>query len=255
MVLDLHDYRRGRDRGAFLFGRSVSTADFVDIWTRLSSIFRKHRAVVGYDLMNQPNNVEVATWQSYSRAVVQALRRKGDAKEIWLGTPDYNHVEVWPLRTPWVSDRKVVYEGHQYFDLGSSAGGGYDGSYSRGYDAIVLARLQGYIDWLAHHRVKGAIGEVGWPSSRTKRDWERWNALGEKWYQRADEAGLPVTYWNATSAYTDMTTAYDNAGNRASAPGIDKAETPARVIEAHGSVIGAAGAGYGASETIEPWIE
>ena len=31
IVLDLHDYREGRDRGAFLFGSSVREADFVDV--------------------------------------------------------------------------------------------------------------------------------------------------------------------------------------------------------------------------------
>ena len=250
IVLDLHDYRQGRDRGAFLFGRSVSAADFVDVWTRLSDLYRNERAVIAYDLMNQPNDVPVPIWESYSRAAVEAIRRNADAKEIWLGTPDFNHVEDWPERRPWVSDPRVVYEGHQYFDLGSSAGGRYEGRYSSSYDQTVLSRLQGFVDWLERHRVKGAIGEVGWPSSRTSRDWRRWNDLGERWYRAADRAGLSVTYWNATSAYTDVTTAYDNRNNSASAPGIGQAETPARVIEAHGSIAGrgsrSGGAGGGA---------
>ena len=241
IVLDLHDYRQGRDRGAFLFGSSIQEADFVDVWRRLSELFGKEPAVVAYDLMNQPNRVPASTWENYSEAVVRALREQGDRKHVWLGTPDFNHVEDWPERTPWVSDPNVVYEAHQYFDLGSSAGGRYEGSYSASYDATVLARLDAYVDWLARHGVKGAIGEVGWPSSRTKQDWERWNALAEKWYRRADRAGLWVTYWNATSAYTDWTTAYDNARNSPSAPGIDRAETPARVIEAHGSITGRSG--------------
>lgn len=235
VVLDLHDYREGRDRGAFLFGSSVRQDDFIDVWRRLSALFRDEPAVIAYELMNEPNHVPVATWESYSRAVVQALRRSGDAKEVWLGTPEWSRVQDWPQRTPWVSDPDVVYEAHQYFDLGDSASGQYEGGYSPGYDAEVLSRLDAYVDWLARHRVKGAIGEVGWPSSRTSTDWAKWNALAEKWYAKADQAGLWVTYWNATSAYTDRTTAYDGVVNSPSRLEIDRAETPARVIERHGS--------------------
>ena len=235
IVLDLHDYRQGRDRGAFLFGSSVTATDFVDVWRRLSSMFADERAVVAYGLLNEPNDVSVATWESYSRAVVEALRRRGDSKPVWVGTPDYAAVQDWPQRTPWISDPGVVYEAHQYFD-GSSASGQYEDRYSPTYDALVLSRLDAYVDWLERHGVKGAIGEVGWPSRRTSPDWAQWNALAEKWYAKADEAGLPVTYWSATSAYDDATTAYDAAINSPSRLGINRAETPARVIERHGSV-------------------
>ena len=203
--------------------------------------------MIAYGLLNEPNQVPVATWERYSRAAVQALRRRGDSKPVWLGTPDFGGVQDWPQRTPWISDPDVVYEAHQYFD-GSSASGQYEGGYSSSYDAVVLSRLDAYVDWLGRHGVKGAIGEVGWPSSRTSSDWAKWNALAEKWYAKADEAGLWVTYWSATSAYDDQTTAYDSALNSPSRLGIDRAETPARMIERHGSIGGAAGQ----TPTIEP---
>lgn len=54
------------------------------------------------------------------------------------------------------------------------------------------AELGVFTDWLRDNRVRGYIGEVGWPNDR---DTKSWNALARKWYADATAADLWVTAW------------------------------------------------------------
>lgn len=53
-----------------------------------------------------------------------------------------------------------------------------------------LAGLDGWTSWLRQNRVRGYVGEVGWP-----RDDPRWSDLANTWYARAQASSLTVTNW------------------------------------------------------------
>jgi cellulase (glycosyl hydrolase family 5) len=123
---------------------------------------------------------------------------------------------------------------------------------SRRDDALVRqvrAELRSFTDWLARHRVRGFIGEVGWPS-RPRVDARAWTALAERWYHDADTAGLWVTNWAAGEWWGR----YRLATYRASAAHgtLDRAGPQARVVEAHPSTaryrrgVAVAGGAFGA---------
>lgn len=97
--------------------------------------------------------------------------------------------------------------------------------------ARVLSELHTFTDWLETHRVKGYIGEVGWPDD-VSGDAREWNDLADRWFEAADDAGLWVTTW-ATGEWWG--TAYNLAAyeDRREIPGVETANTQAEVLEAH----------------------
>jgi len=108
-----------------------------------------------------------------------------------------------------------------------------------GTDAVTaraLADLRAFTSWLAEHRVKGYIGEVGWPDD-AKGDAAQWNRLAERWFGAADRARLWVTVW-ATGEWWGS--GYPLAPYEVSSSGgaVDTADTQAPVIERH---LGSAG--------------
>jgi len=241
VVLDLHNSCRWPTyESRAVCGAGITKGQAADVWQRLSSAFKDERAVVAYDLMNEPYDLSPGTWEAFSQAMVDAVRANGDSKTLWVEGSGYSSVESFAKRHPraWIRDpaRRVVYSAHQYFD--------YCGCYRRGFNyrsyqkemRAVLPRLRSFTRWLRKNRARGSIGEVGWPSADRTASWRRWNAKGEQWYSLADRAGLPVTYFSATSAYDEKNAAYGSHNNAFSPfPGISKSESQARVIEAHTS--------------------
>jgi hypothetical protein len=96
----------------------------------------------------------------------------------------------------------------------------------------VLAELRVFTDWLEENRVRGYVGEVGWPGGEGDPDSPKWNELADSWFRAANRSGLWVTVW-ATGEWwgTDYPlAAYED---RTPARGVDTANTQAIVIERH----------------------
>lgn len=114
----------------------------------------------------------------------------------------------------------------------------------------VLTELAVFTDWLARYRVRGFVGEVGWPDD-TRHDAENWNALAEEWFRRADAHQLWVTTW-ATGEWWHGDYPLAAYEDRDGGGGVEAADTQARVIERHPSTpdrlrgINVAGAEFGA---------
>jgi len=99
--------------------------------------------------------------------------------------------------------------------------------------ARTLAELEVFTDWLSEHDVRGFVGEVGWPG-RGRRDAVQWNALAQRWYERADAARLWVSNWAAGEWWSEN---YPLATYHSSRPQrrLDRAGPQAEVVEAHPS--------------------
>src|SRR5947208_8158112 len=121
----------------------------------------------------------------------------------------------------------------------SSAGGplssaGSEPARAAGADAITrraLDDLRVFTSWLSEHRVRGYVGEVGWPDDG-KGDAAQWNRLAERWLRAADRAHLWVTVW-ATGEWWG--TDYPLAPYEASSSGgpVDSPYSQAPAIERH----------------------
>jgi endoglucanase len=179
----------------------VTTADFSDLWVRLSKEFKDEPAVYGYGLMNEPHGMGVADWKVISNAVVKAIRDSGDTKLILVAGEHWSNAGGWEKYNgpqSWITDpaNNFIYEAHCYFDSDSS------GSYKKSYDKELAGnpkledvgrnRVKGFIEWCSKNKVRGFLGEFGVP-----RDDPRWNVVLENFMQALDEAGFGATYWAA----------------------------------------------------------
>ena len=96
----------------------------------------------------------------------------------------------------------------------------------------VLGELDRFSAWLEANQARGYVGEVGWPDAASG-DAEKWNALAERWFDRADAADLWVTGWATGEWWHDYELSiYENLQGD-SESGVDTANTQAPVFEAH----------------------
>ena len=126
VVLDCHNYGGYYETSG---RKPLNTSGFpvsmlVNHWQRMSAEFASDRAVVMYDIMNEPQNdggivadsgsgekAEAQAWERISRQVVQTIRSRGDSTECVL--PLYRGVSTHP-NGPWISGGGITYTIHQY---------------------------------------------------------------------------------------------------------------------------------------------
>lgn len=136
----------------------------------------------------------------------------------------------------------------------------------------VRAELKMFTDWLAAEKVKGFIGEAGWPDDshgrhescrppRTCRnDEQRWNDLADVWFYDADAAGLWVAAW-ATGQW--WKTKYSLAAYEATRDDrpVSRPNTQSKIIEKHLSAAGyqrgisVCGGEFGAPADTDPFAD
>lgn len=269
-VLDLHngcEWTKPKTATPRVCGAGLSIADTTDVWRQLSSQFRDDPGVIAYDLFNEPTKFNhptrpdvrspqkqpFSTYQNHVNAVVAAIRADGDGKNIWVGSLCCNMIYDFAETVPgggWVADplRRIVYTQHMYPASNSTVGEAFDPAktspdYERpkgsawadfGYARGFLGRLDRFAAWCLRSDVRCAVGEVGWyDEGQSPESAVQWNALGERWYDRADFYGLTVTYYGASSADHGGLWAYDAPGPDVWYPaaGLSRARAQAAVLE------------------------
>jgi hypothetical protein len=146
VVLDLHNFGAyylfdGQQGVRRPLGSPELPVDrLVDVWVRLSTVFRDNPAILAYSIMNEPTGLPPSggltparVWERASQAVVDALRKNGDGKIIAVPGYEWSGVRSWASTHPrgWIRDpaQSFVYEAHHYFDRNHS--GEYNFTYSQ----------------------------------------------------------------------------------------------------------------------------
>jgi endoglucanase len=238
VIIDLHNgcTFHQSDGSVVTCSRGISSDQFANVWTRLATRFKDTAGVVAYDLMNEPNDLsggnsetraDAVIWERFSQSAVDAVRQTGDRHQLMIEGINWSNVDTFHDLHPraWIKDPRhdVVYSAHQYFDIdGQYPAPGQAGpelrysywanrfqsdgtTHGQAFDDWNLHRLDKFVDWLSRNHVRGAIGEVGWPSyeemlasglpaAEAADEAEHWNMLAGKWFDRADAAKLTVTY-------------------------------------------------------------
>ncbi len=153
VVLDLHNFGEYRTAaGASRLGTDIDSASFADTWRRLALAFGAVPGVLGYDLMNEPANLEPRgglsaerTWEAFSQAAVTAIRSTGDRHVVFVEGYPWSAAADWALHhpRPWITDplARVRYEAHEYWD------GDRSGRYALSYaDELAELRSRGESD-------------------------------------------------------------------------------------------------------------
>ena len=125
-------------------------ASFADVWRRISRAFRADNGVVGYDIMNEPVDMQPAdglaparVWDRASQSAVDSIRSTGDRKLILVEGNQWSGVQQWTRWNPrpWIHDpfHNIRYEAHHYWDPDNS------GTYAAPYAAdVAAARARGF---------------------------------------------------------------------------------------------------------------
>ncbi len=151
-------------------------------------------ATHAYGLMNEPHDMPaIGHWAASAQAAVDAIVSADAGTAVYVAGDGWSSARSWRdgnehMRIRHPNPGLVVYEAHQYCDPASR----YTGTYRpRGYDAQGVgegdyaALLQPFLDWLAEHGLRGAIGECGVPDGDP-----RWTRALEGFLQAGMEAGL-----------------------------------------------------------------
>lgn len=180
----------------------ISTADFCDLWVRLSAGFRSEPAVYAYGLMCEPHDMGTADWKQISQACLRAIRNTGDNKLILVSGDSWSAAHLWLAAhgpDSWITDPadNFAYEAHCYFDQDNS------GSYAMTYDEEFALdpdlpdrgrnRLKVFVDWCASNGVRGFLGEYGVPDGDS-----RWyEVVLERFLRDLDAVKMDGCYWAA----------------------------------------------------------
>lgn len=198
VIIDIHNY--GRYRGNIIGTAGCSSADFNDLWVRLSNEFKNETGVYSYDIMNEPHDMGTSDWKALSQAVVTAIRNNGDNKLIMVEGTYWANAQGWQSKngtaTSWITDpaNNFMYSAHCYFDFNQS------GTYTKTYDQelasnpdlanVGVKRVMDFITWCNNNNVRGFIGEYGVPNNDS-----RWNVVLDNFLNTLDTYGFDATYW------------------------------------------------------------
>jgi aryl-phospho-beta-D-glucosidase BglC (GH1 family)/Ca2+-binding RTX toxin-like protein len=202
VIIDVHNYGRYQNVPIGAAG-GPTAAQFADFWKKMAVEFKDYPAVVGYDLMNEPNNMPGGgVWKAAAQAATNAIRT------VDMDTIIYIEGEGWSAAHTWqtfnsnliINDpaNKLIYQAHGYYDDNNS------GTYNETYEGeganpmTGVARLTPFVEWLKAHNLKGMIGEFGIPSNDP-----RWLEVQKNTLDYMAANGLDATAWGGGSWGTD----------------------------------------------------
>lgn len=193
VIIDLHNY--GRYGGNTIGSSSVSYQQFADFWAKLAAELKDAPALVGYDIMNEPHDMNGAHhWPAAAQAAVNAIRGVDMQNTIYIEGDNWSGAASWQQSNAnlIINDpaNNLIYEAHLYFDRHGE--GIYRDSYAvdGAYPDIGVDRLKPFIDWLAANNLKGFIGEFGVPGNDPQ-----WLEVQHRAIEAMKAAGLSGTVW------------------------------------------------------------
>ena len=199
VIIDIHSY--GRYKGQVIDTGGATTANFCDLWLKLSNQFKNELGVYAYDLMNEPHDMQPAlSWNTISQTTLTAIRDNGDNKLIMIEGSGWAGAHNWQgnngTAVSWITDpaNNFMYEAHCYFDYNNS------GAYTQTYDQELASnpnlaligrdRVMDFITWCENNNVRGYLGEFGVPKNDS-----RWLTVLDNFLTTLDQHGFDATYW------------------------------------------------------------
>jgi endoglucanase len=151
VVLDPHNYARYQNE--LIGSEKVPTADFVDFWKRLATLFKGDDAII-FGLMNEPHTIKSEQWRDAGAKNLILVPGNGWSgahswTQNWYGTPN---AEL--MLTIKDSADNYAFEVHQYMDKDSS--GSADECVS---EQVGAERMKPFTDWAKQHKKRGFLGE------------------------------------------------------------------------------------------------
>ena len=197
VVIDMHNYGAydGIKIGA---AGGVTTAGFGAAWQAIAGLLKTYPALLGYDLMNEPNKMpSAAVWPAAAQAAVTAIRRTDMHTAIFVEGDSYAAASSWQTVNGKLAivdpASLIIYEAHVYGDRDSS-GTHYAWNTEATYGVTVntIAQRVGVFDgWCRSGGHMCVVGEVGIGNDSSEWNVELANGLAR---MKADGL-LAAFYW------------------------------------------------------------
>jgi len=210
VILDLHNYGRYRDQ--IIGSESVPYEAYQDVMERIAKTWSKHPALLGYDIMNEPHDVE-DHWDTAAQYGIDGIRSVDKSRPIVIEGNFWSSSARWPDVNKGLLNLKdpadnLIFSAHVYFD--ADAGGRYESKDTGQLDPMIgVKRVQPFIDWLKANNKKGHIGEFGAPG-----DDPRWMKVMDNMLSHLQKECIPATYWAAGPGWGDYSLSIEPRDNK-----------------------------------------
>lgn len=195
VIVDLHNY--GRYGGKVVGSAELPSTVLADFWQKMAVAIGDSPALLGYDLMNEPHDMNGGTsWKQSVQMTVDAIRAVDMDSKIYVEGTNWSSARSWTASNGnlIINDpaNKIVYEAHVYFDNDNS--GTYDQSYDgeKAYATMGADRIKDFTNWLDANGLEGFIGEFAVPG-----DDPRWLTVLDNFLTTLDALDLDGAYWGA----------------------------------------------------------
>lgn len=202
VIIDLHNFGR-------FYGQALTQQDankLADVWGKLAVTFKDHPGLYGYELMNEPHDLEGGSvaWTEIAQYVTAEIRKVD--KETLIIIPGYNwqNAQNWTKNNPGLplknTDDNLIYSAHIYFDST------YNGKYAKSFDEdkrntnIGVTESSDFREWLHTNNVKGIFTEFGVPDNDP-----RWLSVMDLFLESVQEDPhiMGAIYWSAGPWWKD----------------------------------------------------
>ncbi len=153
VILDLHNYAEYITTGGpqKLGAGLLTQAHLVDVWTKLSNVFKGDTRVYAYELMNEPFNVTggASAWETATQTVLSAVRSNSDTTLILVPGYDFSAMSRWTTYHPagWITDtaNNFRYNAHFYMSSSSSSDADYNITWAQEVAAQLFPGSVGHV--------------------------------------------------------------------------------------------------------------
>lgn len=175
-----------------------------DVWRKLADAFENYDNIYGYQIMNEPHDMNDMAWHKIAQQAIDAIRSVNKVHTIFVSGSEYANSTDWKLNNDKLkllvdSCDDLVFEAHCYFDRDFT--GRYlnaNGSTHKAYEYNVVNSNAGvdnikpFVKWLKKNNKKGFIGEYGVPD-----DDPRWLEVLDKFLRYISANDINGAYWAA----------------------------------------------------------
>jgi endoglucanase len=216
IIPDMHNFARYSFDGGTTQTRIDDNSNLTrqhlgSIWRKLAEAFASYSNIWGYDIMNEPYNMQGGVdggthWKAIAQVVIDSIRTVDTHTPIIICGDRYSSALYWLQASDRLKDlvdpaNKLIFSSHVYFDKDQSGNYAKPFSEEGAHTQTGVDRVKPFVDWLKANNKKGFVGEYGIPTDEATPD--KYLPVLDNMLEYLSENGIPGTYWSAGPRWTE----------------------------------------------------